>query len=265
MTGTPTSDPDRSGGVGTIDSTHLLLVGAGPGLGMAVARRFAVGGYRVTLVARSTDKLGDLAGSLSDTGAEAILPVVAAGPPVEEDHMMIGVTGAAETLYELRKAGLPIAHAWYNFEALPHWLTIAVRSDWHEGTGLASHELIERIADVLFHGKWTLNIPKTLVVEDDVDVTDVGDAVWAFATRSHPDVARGEFHFPPSVADALAVYLTPEEQNGMKAGKVIYNCLLADLYPSGKRPAKANLAHGWPKEIQQRVLDNWHRYGYPAR
>jgi short-subunit dehydrogenase len=70
MTGTPTSEPDRSGGVGTIDRSHLLLVGAGPGLGMAVARRFAVGGYRVTLVARSNDKLGDLAGSLSDTGAE---------------------------------------------------------------------------------------------------------------------------------------------------------------------------------------------------
>jgi short chain dehydrogenase len=70
MTGTPTSKPDRSGGVGTVDRTHLLLVGAGPGLGVALARRFAVGGYRVTLVARSNDKLADLAGGLSDTGAE---------------------------------------------------------------------------------------------------------------------------------------------------------------------------------------------------
>ena len=41
----------------SIDNRHLLLVGAGPGLGMAVARRFADGGYRVTLVARSTDGL----------------------------------------------------------------------------------------------------------------------------------------------------------------------------------------------------------------
>jgi short-subunit dehydrogenase len=70
MTGTPSSKPDRSGSVGTIDRTHLLLVGAGPGLGVAVARRFAVGGYRVTLLARSGDKLADLAGSLSDIGAE---------------------------------------------------------------------------------------------------------------------------------------------------------------------------------------------------
>ena len=41
----------------SIDNHHLLLVGAGPGLGMAVARRFAEGGYRVTLMARSTDGL----------------------------------------------------------------------------------------------------------------------------------------------------------------------------------------------------------------
>ena len=37
---------------------------------MAVARRFAVGGYHVTLVARSTDGLRDLAGTLADTGAK---------------------------------------------------------------------------------------------------------------------------------------------------------------------------------------------------
>ena len=55
---------------GAIDSRHLLLVGAGPGLGLAVARRFASGGYRVTLVARSTDRFGELARSLADTGAE---------------------------------------------------------------------------------------------------------------------------------------------------------------------------------------------------
>jgi short-subunit dehydrogenase len=81
MTGTLTSDPDRSGGVGTVDTSHLLLVGTGPGLGMAIARRFAVGGYRVTLVARSTDRLSDLAGRLSDTGAEIGTIEADAGDP----------------------------------------------------------------------------------------------------------------------------------------------------------------------------------------
>src|ERR1700733_11216382 len=54
----------------SIDSRHLLLVGAGPGLGMAVARRFAEGGYRVTLVARSTDGLRHLGDGLAGTGVQ---------------------------------------------------------------------------------------------------------------------------------------------------------------------------------------------------
>jgi len=48
----------------------ILLVGAGPGLGIAVARRFAAGGYRITLVARSTGSLSDLAGTLASIGAK---------------------------------------------------------------------------------------------------------------------------------------------------------------------------------------------------
>lgn len=64
----PSDSVDASGS--SLDHRHLLLVGAGPGLGMAVAHRFAVGGYRVTLVARSTDGLRDLADGLADTGAQ---------------------------------------------------------------------------------------------------------------------------------------------------------------------------------------------------
>ena len=63
------ADLAEAAGSGSVDSRHLLLVGAGPGLGMAVARRFAAGGYKVTLVARSPDRLRDLAGTLAETGA----------------------------------------------------------------------------------------------------------------------------------------------------------------------------------------------------
>jgi 4-hydroxy-3-polyprenylbenzoate decarboxylase len=46
------------------------------------------------------------------------------------------------------------------------------------------------------------------------------------------------------------------------AGKVIHNCLLADLFPDGARPVKGSFENGWPPEIRQRVLDNWAKYGY---
>ena len=63
----PDDSVDDSGP--SIDHRRLLLLGAGPGLGMAVARHFASGGYRVTLVARSTDGLSHLADSLAGSGA----------------------------------------------------------------------------------------------------------------------------------------------------------------------------------------------------
>jgi NADP-dependent 3-hydroxy acid dehydrogenase YdfG len=62
--------PDDHIGAGSIDGRALLLIGAGPGLGEAVARRFAEDGYRVTLVARSTDGLDKLAATLADTGTD---------------------------------------------------------------------------------------------------------------------------------------------------------------------------------------------------
>jgi short-subunit dehydrogenase len=71
----------EAGGAGSIDDRHLLLVGAGPGLGMAMARRFAEGGYRVTLVARSTDTLDELASTLSDTGTQIDKISADAGDP----------------------------------------------------------------------------------------------------------------------------------------------------------------------------------------
>jgi short-subunit dehydrogenase len=61
-------DVDNSGA--SLDGHHLLLVGAGPGLGSAIARRFVGGGYRVTLVARSSDFLGSFADELAGLGAD---------------------------------------------------------------------------------------------------------------------------------------------------------------------------------------------------
>ncbi|MFE3724252.1 UbiD family decarboxylase [Nocardia sp. NPDC059154] len=193
----------------------------------------------------------------------AILPVVAAGPPVEEDDTITGTAAAGEILHLLREAELPISSAWYNFEAAVHWLTLAVRQDWHETTGLASHELVDKVAEVVLGGPAAVHAPKILLVEDDIDITELDQVVWAFATRSHPDVNRGEFHFERKLTDPLGIYLSAEEQQGFSAGKVIYNCLLADLYPIGKRPIKGSFENGWPAEIQRRVLANWHEYGFP--
>jgi short-subunit dehydrogenase len=49
----------------------IVIVGAGPNLGLAVARRFGGEGFSVGLVSRTQAKLDDLAAQLEDDGVTA--------------------------------------------------------------------------------------------------------------------------------------------------------------------------------------------------
>jgi short-subunit dehydrogenase len=74
------------------DPRHLLVIGAGPGLGGGIARRFAQGGYHLTLLARSTDGLAKLASDLADTGAAVDTVAADASDPA-------GLRAALTSLY----------------------------------------------------------------------------------------------------------------------------------------------------------------------
>ena len=54
------TNPARPDGP-AVDPRHLLVIGSRPGLGGAIAHRFAQGGYPLTLLARRTDGLAKLA------------------------------------------------------------------------------------------------------------------------------------------------------------------------------------------------------------
>ncbi|MGW2169539.1 SDR family NAD(P)-dependent oxidoreductase [Streptomyces sp. NPDC001705] len=51
--------------------TTFALVGAGPGLGLAAARRFGKAGHSVALLARNTERLDELAAALHGDGIQA--------------------------------------------------------------------------------------------------------------------------------------------------------------------------------------------------
>lgn len=51
--------------------TTFALIGAGPGLGLATARRFGAAGHSVALIARNTEKLDGLTAELARDGIEA--------------------------------------------------------------------------------------------------------------------------------------------------------------------------------------------------
>lgn len=137
----------------------------------------------------------------------------------------------------------------------------AVEQDWHEKLGIGAGELARRIADVLYSGETGINTAETLLVESDIDITDLSKVVWAFATRAHPE--HGELRIPGLPSDQLAIYLDEEEAHTFRAGQVIHNCLLAGRFPAGQRPVKGSLESGWPDDIRQECSPTGTPTGFP--
>ncbi|PYY39719.1 SDR family NAD(P)-dependent oxidoreductase [Curtobacterium sp. MCPF17_046] len=107
------------------DPRHLLVIGAGPGIGAGTARRFAREGFRITLVARRTEPLTVLAEELEGLGAqvhvvtadasdvpeyEAVLRSLYAGVGSPGVVVYNAVSGSAEPLLTIDSERLRLAN-----------------------------------------------------------------------------------------------------------------------------------------------------------
>ena len=191
---------------------------------------------------------------------DPILPVSVAGEPVEENHTAWGIPNAAEIVFELRQAGLPVATAWSPFESANHWYVLAAERGWRSRLGCAAAEFCRRIGDVLAKSKAGMGTPKYLVVNDDIELTKLSEVVWAFATRSHPG-PRGEVLINEASTNPLVAFLTGDEKMSMHTTKVIYNCLPPDEW-GDRLPKRSSFTGTYPRTLQQKVIQNWTAYGF---
>src|SRR4051812_33165195 len=87
-----------------IDPQHVLILGAGPGLSAAIARRFGRDGFAVTLVARNEQKLAELADQLRGDGVKVDIASADASDSK-------GFRDALETLAERITPGVVVYNA----------------------------------------------------------------------------------------------------------------------------------------------------------
>ena len=190
----------------------------------------------------------------------AILPVVVAGEPAEENHTVWGTCISAQVLHDLRAAGIPATAVWIPLRAAMHWLVVTVAREWGRRTGIeTSRAFCQRIGRIVFKTKAGIVIPKVIVLNDDVDPTNLGELVWAFATRCHP--LKGHSMFGHKPADPLVAYLRQSEKICATTGKIVYNCLPPDEWGE-VLPIRASFHHGYPPEIVDRVMQRWSEYGF---
>ena len=191
---------------------------------------------------------------------DPILPISVAGEPVEENHTAWGIPNAAELVFELRKSGFPVATAWSPFESANHWYAIAMETGWHDTLGYGAAELCKRLGETLMTTKAGMGTPKYMIFNDDIDLANTREIVWAFATRNYPG-SRGEVVFDHASTNPLVAFLHDDEKMSLSTTKVIYNCLPPDEW-GGRLPKRSSFAGSYPLEIQQRVVERWTEYGF---
>jgi UbiD family decarboxylase len=189
-----------------------------------------------------------------------ILPVVAAGEPVEENHTVHGLTSAAIVLKELRQNRVPATMAWMSFESANHLMVVTVPRDWRVHFAGSTEQFCREIGRIIFACKVGLIIPKVLVVNDDVDPSNSRELMWAFMTRCTP-CERGEIFFNHESIFPLVAYLTTAEKVSAKTKKVIFNCLPPDEW-GDKLPRRSSFNHIYPQAVRDKILANWRTYGF---
>ena len=189
---------------------------------------------------------------------QPILPVVAAGEPVEENHTCWGLAVSAQILWELRQQQFPVASCFIPFQSAAHWLVVTVKRS--ASAGGCGEELVHELARILSLSRAGSFVPKVLLMDEDIDPANLDELLWAFATRNHPE--RGQFLFRDQKLLPLVAFLTDEERKAGRGARVIYNCLPSADCPPDRLPRRSSFRHLWPKEIQDKVTQNWTRYGF---
>lgn len=164
---------------------------------------------------------------------------------MEENRTAWGLPSSARLLHDLRQAGIPATMAWIPLQSALHWLVVTVPRDWRRRSGVGESEALCRpIGQTVFASKAGAVLPKVIVLNDDVDPTDLGHAV-----------------FDEIEAAPLLAYLRRSERVSGHTGKIVYNCLAPDEWGEAL-PMRASFRHGYPADIVDRVRRRWSEYGF---
>ncbi len=183
---------------------------------------------------------------------DPILTVACPGVPVEDDHLAMSVTRAAELLDTLRTLDYPVKTVFVPPHAALHLVVISTETRFPN--------IAKRIANAIWATKGGRSIPKIMVVDDDIDVTNMDEVFWAFCTRNHPD--KGIFKVTDTSAAPLLAFLSPDEKKNLTTANVLFDCTWPKDWPEDYVPKKASFDCLWPKDVQERVVSKWEKYGY---
>ncbi len=173
------------------------------------------------------------------------------GMPIDDSDIVTSISMASDVRSDLIRAGLPIVGVYIPPECCTFMIIVSTKTPY---SGIAN-----RIASCIWANKNGASLTKVIVVEADVDPTDMREVFHAFSTVHHP--IRGTNALSNTPAHSLMPYLSEHERAYGIGANVVYDCTWPKDWRKEEIPKKASFKNIYPKDIQNKVLSNWKDYG----
>ena len=202
----------------------------------------------------------------------AILPT--AVPAVTPNSTVIGIAvcNSADVVLSLKKEGFPIIDGLATIESSGSWFVLRVKNNWHELTGWSLDEFMNKLGKFIWWDHIGGCFTKVLVVGEDIDPEDPLAVTYAFAGRNHPRKGVWYFDDSPYFGVGTEAYHSKEDYMGRvgvegqeiksDSGIAIYSCLGLEEHVGQPRPGILTFRRAWPKDVQNKVLANWDKWGF---
>ncbi len=172
------------------------------------------------------------------------------GMPVTDTHVLKSITDGAELLKLLRDQGFPVVDLYSYPESSGMMAVVSVKPY----NGNVAHGVASAI--------WGMNsnTPYVVVVDSDVDPSNLTQVMHAMVTKCHP--YRGINRIEHARCTPLTPFLNRHERRYSLGSCVYFDCTWPIDWDPAEVPLKSSFDTIFPREIQERVLKNWKNYGF---
>lgn len=187
---------------------------------------------------------------------DPILGIANMGMPVDDGDAVCSVTWSSQIKKNLIDNGVPVVEVNWPPETCSMMVIVSTKVPYF---GIAN-----RIGNILF-GAAPLGayINVLVVVDETVDVYDLGEVWHALAGQCEPvrgiNIKEDEFTTP------LNPCLSMDDRRWMRGSKVVFDCTFpVEWHRQKEVPAKVNFRNKvmYPEDLQKKVIENWHDYGF---
>lgn len=182
---------------------------------------------------------------------DPILTISNMGPPVDESDIVMTLAWRNEAVRALK--GLPVVEV-----SMPEWGSghLVVVSVQRAYSGVAIH-----VANAIWGSKLGYLVPFVIVVDQDVDVFNIGEVVHSIVQKCHP--VRGVHSRPNSPGHGLMPFMNFEERLWGRGANLLLDCTWPVGWdPNIEIPPKVSFENIYPKEVKEKVIKNWQKWGF---